>query len=760
MPTKPANTLWREMAAGALAGVSVGFFEWSAALLAAGNEVPRMSQITALGIETATLANLGAAVGAGFNLLNRACHGLAPWRVRILAVTALTMVPLWRTGFAGAPVALAGAAMGYFLWSRPHAGRLAIFAFWALLLCAIHPLFGGAALRLVYTPAQQVAGSTLVMALAAALSWIVMPDTRAAGGWRSLVSTLLALALTWASSIFLVRLWGFSTMEYAQVAVLVIMLALMLRPARDMMQSAARSGPRSAWWAMAIFPVMVMMAAPSAGPGNYSVMQFILAHAPHSGLLLHAVAEAVDRDGDGYSPLFGFGDCDDGNPALNPGAADIPGDGMDQNCFAGDLKSAKHPYFGMSALPKPPEKKPGARRHVALLVIIDTLRADAVDYAADGASSTPTLSAIAARGTRYDNARAQSNNTAESTPFFFQLQMRSLPVYDSRLMVTPLLNRAGVCTVGVLQASVKEWWGDLRLEEALFDFSRIHRPPEATRAFPLAEMGRRAVEALNECPPDQDVFLVVHFESLHDTFAHLPQTAPLEGGDSPRGSPVAYLASLARPAMLAKIMQNHYARTVSAIDLSLRPIWEKARELERESEVMMIVTSDHGEEFFEHGGFFHMGSLHEEVLRIPLIVYQGGMGARIAHEKVGAYYVPATLLGFFGFSGPLIERLDLRAPPANEMGIFAYYSWKQRTDRRSFMVMDGGLKLIYQPAENVKRLYELAGDPGEQHDLSGDPRYASDLRRLEEQLDLIMYYFNYGDVATPREGRRPPEARR
>ena len=54
--------------------------------------------------------------------------------------------------------------------------------------------------------------------------------------------------------------------------------------------------------------------------------------------LLATARRLTDHDGDGFSARFGGGDCDDTRADVYPGAEDIPGDGIDQDCEGGDAK--------------------------------------------------------------------------------------------------------------------------------------------------------------------------------------------------------------------------------------------------------------------------------------------------------------------------------------------------------------------------------------------------------------------------------------
>ena len=112
----------------------------------------------------------------------------------------------------------------------------------------------------------------------------------------------------------------------------------------------------------------------------------------------------LDRDGDGASVFFGEADCDDNNFKIRPGRSDLPLNGVDENCLAGDLSVADPPpaQWRLTA-------SATARKRKIILVTVDTLRSDAVF---SDVPVMPDLNAFARRHTGFPNGYSFGGATA------------------------------------------------------------------------------------------------------------------------------------------------------------------------------------------------------------------------------------------------------------------------------------------------------------------------------------------------------------
>ena len=180
--------------------------------------------------------------------------------------------------------------------------------------------------------------------------------------------------------------------------------------------------------------------------------------APVTGKLLAAAAALLDGDGDGVPALVGGGDCDDADPTVFPGAADVPGNGVDEDCEGGDEAIPPPP-------PPPPPPAPGVdgpapgRRWSFLLITLDTVRWDHVGAYGYARPTTPEIDAFAEGATVFERAWAQAPQTKASVPSmltgrYFSEVFRSkdlwVKVRPENPMFPEALQGAGWQTAGVM----------------------------------------------------------------------------------------------------------------------------------------------------------------------------------------------------------------------------------------------------------------------------------------------------------------------
>jgi arylsulfatase A-like enzyme len=131
------------------------------------------------------------------------------------------------------------------------------------------------------------------------------------------------------------------------------------------------------------------------------------------------------------------------------------------------------------------------------------------------------------------------------------------------------------------------------------------------------------------------------------------------------------------------------------------------------------VTADHGEEFLDHGSYWHGGTLFDEVLQVPLIVYAPGEQARSVEQRVSTADVFPTVVDLLGL------------PPAPNQAGRSLMRGAERSSERAPIVaatafrgalklalIEGDEKLIQHGGGEVVGLFDLGSDPRETRDLS------------------------------------------
>ena len=371
----------------------------------------------------------------------------------------------------------------------------------------------------------------------------------------------------------------------------------------------------------------------------------------------------------------------------------------------GELVAVSEPIF----VPDQPQAQPPFN---LVVVSLDTLRADRVGRTVAGESLTPFLDELASRSWVFDQALANSSYTLPSHVSLFTGQYPSEhgmlhPVHRLDLarspVFTPLLAERGWATAAFTAGAMlnAEFCGihhgfdryheiDPCLSETDPLWERVPRwyAPEYNRSlFDQATLKHNVLPWM-ERHRTVPFFLFLHTYLVHDyhprgeladRFAPRGVDAAAAGPplwESGEGATGVTATSLTRidPDSLSRerdlpYLEGLYDATVRQADERVAELWNALEQLELTDRTIFVVTSDHGEEFLEHGGLGHARTLYEEMLRVPLIVHVPGQPARAWEQPVEGVDVAPTLLSLLGVGAdalPTASGRDLAAEARRE----------------------------------------------------------------------------------------------
>ncbi len=409
-----------------------------------------------------------------------------------------------------------------------------------------------------------------------------------------------------------------------------------------------------------------------------------------------------------------------------------------------------------------------------VLVVLDTVRADHLGMYDYERPTTPFMDSLAADGIVFDRALATSPWTLPShTAMFtgrFQFETNAswlVPLNDEHPTLAEAFAARGYLTAGFIGNKVYcardyglargfQHYEDYHLKPAVFVAStaigrRTLQVDHASRQSARFNDGGRVVDGFVEWLGAAEERPVFAFLNLVDAHALYRPPAPY---DRAFGEPQDILDDWYTRSdwddEQMQVFRDAYDGCLLYLDDLVKRIVDALRERGALENTVLVITSDHGEHFGEHGLTDHGNSLYDPLLHIPLVLHfpAGIDQPRRVPRPVSLRDLPATICDLTGldiadFPGHSLRPLwqdpataELDTPLLGELG-------QGINKPRHLPHASGALQCLYEgslhlilDAKDIPHLYDLSRDPGELHDLAEER--PDDVRRMRAKIEALV----------------------
>jgi len=444
-----------------------------------------------------------------------------------------------------------------------------------------------------------------------------------------------------------------------------------------------------------------------------------------------------------------------------------------------------------------------------IIISIDTLRHDHLGYRGytpENKSPSPFIDTLAREGAVFTRASSTTTWTLPGhcamltgTPDQVHGVVDDRIPYDARITtITQALNDLGYATGGFFSApymhrffgfsrGFDKYWSCMS-EDTMYD--RLNEWKDMSKEQASEEVAIREVKShldvtsdtvtnkalfFAKTHKDEPLFLFLHYFDVHNDYLPRP---PFDKRFDPGYSGWVDGRAVLRnpdikpdmdPADLKHLIAL-YDGEIAWVDHNISKLFESIDSEILENSIV-VITSDHGEEFFEHGMVGHRGNLYDPTLRIPLLFWSPGRipQGMILDAPVRIYDIFPTVFDLAGYTAPdtvygtslapllrnepfkpepvMAELVDL-PPEARQTGEFRKYlsyqnnSFKLIKIERRKWSPDNAIDFNGELLEESYELYNIDDDPNELNNLySSAPEMAEVvMRAYEKELDRMAIH--------------------
>jgi arylsulfatase A-like enzyme len=441
----------------------------------------------------------------------------------------------------------------------------------------------------------------------------------------------------------------------------------------------------------------------------------------------------------------------------------------------------------VAGLPDSPPSVPNI-----LLIVLDTVRSESMSLYGYERLTTPYLKDLAEKGTVFQNAIATSSWTLPTHASLFtgRFNYENLTSFYDPLDTTfptlaEVLTSKGYVTGGFVAnnaycrvehgiargfshyedyvASVRE----LARSSSLIRFALgVSGNPKWIRRFfgyyewldckPAPRITNDFLRWVEHVPSGRPFFAFLNYFDAHSPYL-LPEGFTYRFG--PTNQLNRFLARSGRERAFAsnpevESVRNAYDECIAYLDDNLKMLFGELKHRGIFDRTLLIIVSDHGEEFMEHNTIGHANDLHIQSIRVPLILRLPDIVPYdvTVQEPVTLRDIPATVIDILGlpddelFPGRSLSRYWIESKREemenNELVLseVQQQSWKigtnvEKGEMKSLIV--GNMHYI-RNGDGSEEVYDLHDDPVERNDLIQTPRGSETAAKARNIIEEIL----------------------